>query len=153
MISLQNGVNEPAIAKRLIGLCDGDLPDITRQLVSKVMSWLGTPEALAGALNLIDDSKGRGAVPQGVWESLEGAFVERRPYGDGPGVYTQHARASNDLRSSLFKMANGDAKRLKSAFELLAQIEEWRLERDRPAGEPRHPELESGAPWPPSAPA
>jgi hypothetical protein len=63
---------------RLIALCDDDLPDITRHLLSKVMSRLGTPEPLAAALNLIDDSKGRAAVPQGVWESLEGAFVERR---------------------------------------------------------------------------
>ncbi len=144
---------EPAMAKRLIALCDGDLPDITRHLLSKVMSWLGTAEALAAALSLIDDSKGRGAVPQGVWESLEGAFVERRPYGDSPGVYTQHARASNDVRASLFKMANGDAKGRKAAFGLLAQIEEWRLERGRPAAEPRHPDLQSGVPWPPMEPA
>ncbi|MPZ19621.1 MAG: hypothetical protein GEV06_17125 [Luteitalea sp.] len=144
---------EPAIARRLIALCERDLPDLNRHLLCKVMNWLGTAEARAGALNLIDDSKGWGAIPWGVRELLEGAFVERRPYGDSPGVFTQHARASNELRTSLFKMANRDAKRRKSAFGLLGQIEEWRLERGRPAGEPRHPDFQSGSPWPPMEPA
>lgn len=144
---------EPTIARRLIALCERDLPDLNRYLLSKVMSWLGTPEALAGALSLIDDSKGRDAIPWGVRELLEGAFVERRPYGDSPGVFTQHACASNELRSSLFKMTTQDEKRRKSAFELLGQIEEWRLERGRPTGEPRHPDFQSGSPWPPMEPA
>jgi hypothetical protein len=52
----------------------------------------------------------------------------------------------------LFKMATDDAKRRKSAFALLGQIEEWRLERGRPTDEPRHPDFQSGAPWPPAAP-
>ena len=142
----------PAIAKRLIALCERDLPDLSRHILSKVMNWLGTSEALAASLNLIDDSKGGGAIPWRVRELLEGAFVERRPYGDSPGVFTQHARASNELRTSLFKMATEDAKRRKSAFALLGQIEEWRLERGRPTGEPRHPDFQSGAPWPPTKP-
>jgi hypothetical protein len=85
-----------------------------------------------------DSPTTRPCNPWGVREMLEGAFVERRPYGESPGVYTQHARASNHLRSSLFRMANADPKRRNSAFELLAQIEEWRLERGCPAAEPRH---------------
>ena len=114
------------------------------------MNALGTPEALSAALNIIDDSRGQGAIPRGVWDALEGAFVERRPYGDSPGVYTQHARASNHLRLGLFKMANGDERRRRSALAILAQIEEWRRERGRPWGEPRHPDLQSGTLWPPT---
>jgi hypothetical protein len=144
---------EHAIAERLVALCERDLPDLSRHILSKVMSWLGTPEALAAALNLIDDSKGDGAIPWGVRELLEGAFVERRPYVDSPNVFTQHARASNELRTRLFKMAAQDAKRRKSAFALLGQIEKWRLERGRPPGEPRHPDFQSGASWPPDSPA
>jgi hypothetical protein len=137
---------DPAIAKRLITLCDQDLPDVKRDLLAEAMNWLGSPEALSAALKLIDDRK---AIPRGVWDALEGAFVERRPYGDSPGVHTEHARAANDLRLTLFKMANGDEKRRKSGRSLLAQIEEWRLERGRPTGEPRHPDIQSGIPWPP----
>ncbi len=138
----------PEVAARLRNLCERDLPELNRHVLSKVMNWLGTPEALAANLNLIDDSK-PSPVPQGVWDQLETAFVERRPYGQSPNVFTQHARASNELRVRLFRMAIGDEKRRKSAFMLLGQVEEWRLEHGRPVGEPRHPDLSSGQFWPP----
>jgi hypothetical protein len=115
------------------------------------MDWLGTPEALTANLSLIDDSK-PSPVPQGVWDQLEGAFVERRSHGQNTNAFTQHARASNDLRTRLFKMVADDPKRRKSAFALLGQIEEWRLEHGRPNGEPRHPDVASGKPWPPNVP-
>jgi hypothetical protein len=138
----------PEVAARLRELCERDLPELNRHVLSRVMGWLGTPEALAANLNLIDDAK-PSPVPRGIWDQLETAFVERRPYGQSPNVFTQHARASNELRVRLFRMAIGDEKRRKSAFMLLGQIEEWRLEHGRPTGEPRHPDLASGQSWPP----
>jgi hypothetical protein len=138
----------PEVAARLRELCERDLPELNQHVLSKVMGWLGTPEALAANLNLIDDAK-PSPVPRGIWDQLETAFVERRPYGQSPNVFTQHARASNELRVRLFRMAIGDEKRRKSAFMLLGQIEEWRLEHGRPTGEPRHPDLASGQSWPP----
>ncbi|WP_219061977.1 NACHT domain-containing NTPase [Pseudomonas sp. UMAB-08] len=138
----------PQVAVRLRSLCERDLPKLNRYVLSKVMSWLGTTEALAANMNLIDDAK-PSRVPHGIWDQLESAFVERRPYGHNSNVFTQHARASNELRVLLFRMAVGDEKRRKSAFMLLGQIEEWRLEYGRPTGEPRHPDLASGQSWPP----
>ena len=105
----------------------------------------------AANLNLIDDAK-PSPVPQGIWDQLKSAFVERRPYGHDPNVFTEHARASNELRLRLFRMAIEDEKRRKSAFMLLGQIEEWRLEYGRPPGEPRHPNIASGQLWPPKEP-
>lgn len=137
----------PEVAARLRNLCERDLPALNRHVLSKVMNWLGTPEALAANLNLIDDGK-PSPVPHGIWDQFESAFVERRPYGQNPNVFTQHARASNELRVRLFRMAIGDEKRRKSAFMLLGQIEEWRLEHGRPTGESRHPDLASGQSWP-----
>ncbi|MCP3960204.1 MAG: hypothetical protein GY719_20360 [bacterium] len=118
------------------------------------MASLETPEAFAASLNLIDDAK-PSPVPQGLLDQLETAFVERRPYGQRPNVFTEHARASNDLRAQLFRMAIEDEKRRKSAFMLLGQIEKWRLEHGRhgrPTGEPRHPDLASGQSWPLKSP-
>jgi hypothetical protein len=140
----------PEVAARLQELCGRDLPDLNRHVLSKVMDRLGTPEALAANLNLIDDAR-PSPVPQGVWDQLETAFVERRPYGKSPNVFTEHARVSNELRLRLFRMATEDAKRRKSAFVLLGQIEVWRLEHGRPTGEPRHPDIASGQSWPPNA--
>ena len=146
LLELAQRSSETAV--RLQELCDRDLPDLTRHLLSEILDWLGTPEALNANLNLIDDSK-PSPVPHGIWEQLETAFVEHRPFRRSPNVFTQHARAANELRARLFKMANEDEKRWRSASRLLGQIEEWRLEYGRPTGEPRHPDLPSGRPWPP----
>jgi hypothetical protein len=137
----------PELAERLGELCGLDLPEFNRHVLSTVMDRLGTPEALAANLNLIDDAR-PSPVPQGIWNQLESTFVERRPYGQSPNVFTQHARASNELRARLFRMAIEDEKRRKSAFKILGKIEEWRLEYGRPIGEPRHPNLASGQSWP-----
>jgi hypothetical protein len=141
----------PETAARLRELCECDLPELNRHVLSKVMDSLGTPEALAANLNLIDDAR-PSPVPQGIWDQLKSAFVARRPYGQNANVFTEHARASNELRGRLFRMATEDKKRQKSAFTLLGQIEEWRLEHGRPFGEPRHPDLASGQSWPPKEP-
>jgi hypothetical protein len=141
----------PEAAARLRELCERDLPEFNRHVLSKVIDWLGTPQALAANLNLIDDAR-PSPVPQGIWDQLKSAFVERRPYGQNANVFTEHARASNELRVRLFRMATEDKKRRKSAFTLLGQIEEWRLEHGRPSGEPRHPDLASGQSWPPKEP-
>ena len=142
----------PEVSARLRELCERDLAKLNRHILSKVMDWLGTPEAVAANLNLIDDAQPL-PVPQGVWDQLEAAFVERRPYEQITNVFTVHGRASNELRVRLFRMVVGDEKRRKSAFMLLGQIEEWHLEHGRPTSEPRHPDLASGQPWPPKEPA
>ncbi|MBZ0067427.1 MAG: hypothetical protein K8F26_01310 [Thiobacillus sp.] len=141
----------PEVAARLQELCERDLPESNRHVLSKVMDQLGTPEALVANLNLIDDAK-PSPVPRGTWDQIKGAFVEQRPYGQNSNVFTQHARASNELRVRLFRMANNDEKRRGAAFMLLGQTEEWRLEYGRPTDEPRHPDLVSGQPWPPKTP-
>ena len=133
---------------RLRDLCERDLPEINRDILSRVMDWIGTPEALATNLKLIHDER-HVPVPQGVCDQLESAFLHRRPHGQSLRVFTLHARASNELRARLLQMARDDAKRRKSAFMLLGRIELWRLEYGRPAGEPRHPDLASGQSWPP----
>ena len=135
----------PEAATRLRGLCEVDLPEPNRHVLSIVMGRLGTSEALAASLNLIDDAKAS-PIPQGIREELEGAFVERRPYGQF--AFTQHARASNELRARLSRMAVEDPRRRESAFMLLGQIELWRLEHGRPTDEPRHPDFGSGRRWP-----
>ena len=139
----------PEAAARLRELCERDLPAINRHVLSIVMGCFGTPQALVANLNLIDDAK-PSPVPRGVWDQLESTFVERQPYGKNPNVFTLHARASNELRARLLRMALEDRKRRKSAFRLLGQIEVWRLEHGRPTDEPRHPDLASGQSWLPN---
>jgi hypothetical protein len=135
------------VERRLRELCEQDLPELNRHILSKVVARLESLEALTANLHLIDDAK-PSPVPQGVWEQLESAFVEQRPYGLNSNVIAIHARTSNELRARLFRMAHEDPKRRESAFMLLGQIEAWRLEYGRPTDEPRHPDLASGKVWP-----
>ena len=141
----------PEVSARLQELCEFDLPELNRYVLSKVMNCIGTPEAFIANLNLIDDTK-PSPVPQGIWNQIESTFIERRPYEQNTNTFTLHARASNELRVRLFRMALEDQKRRKSAFMLIGQIEQWRLEHGRPMGEPRHPDLASGQSWPPKGP-
>ena len=136
-----------AAGEQLMELCERDLPEINREILSGVMGRLGTSEALAASLNLIDDAK-NSPVPRGLWDQLESAFVERRSHEDSPYAFTLHARAANELRVQLLRMVFEDRKRQRSALMILAQIEVWRLEYGRPTDEPRHPDLASGYPWP-----
>jgi hypothetical protein len=137
----------PEVAARLRELCELDLPELNRHILSEVMDRHGTREALAANLDLIDDAK-LSPVPRGVWDQLEAAFIERRPHGQDSNIFTEHARASNEIRARLFRMAIEDGRRRKSAFRLLGQIEEWRVEHGRPTNEPRHPDVASGQSWP-----
>ncbi|MDN7445653.1 hypothetical protein QZM64_41550, partial [Burkholderia cepacia] len=141
--------NSADVASRLMKLCDLDLSDISRDILSRVMYRVGTPEALITNLNLLDDAKPY-PIPQGIVRQIEATFIERRPYGQTSNAFTEHARSSNELRVRLFKMALEDRKRQKSAIELLGQIEIWRLEHGRPVDEPRHPDVLSNQAWPPS---
>ena len=138
----------PDVAKRFRELCERDLPEANRQLLSKVVGSLGTRESLIANLNLIDDAK-TAPVPDGVRNQLESAFVERRTSGSNSYILTRQARSSNDVRVRLFRMARGDSKRRRSASMLLGEIEQWRLQHGRPTDEPRHPDLEYGGFWPP----
>ena len=143
--------NDPKTAARLRELCDKDLSAIKRELLAKVMSDVGTGEALISNLNLIDDRSPR-AIPQGTWEHIEAAFVQRRRRDGSENIFTLEASASNEVRAKLFDMMLRDERRRKSAFKILGQIEKWRLEYGRPTGEPRHPAFNSGVPWPPGEP-
>ncbi|KVP88926.1 hypothetical protein WJ95_13465 [Burkholderia ubonensis] len=141
--------NSSEVAARLMNLCDLDLSDISRDILSRTMHRLGTPQALTTNLNLLDDARPY-PIPRGIVKQLETTFIERRPYGQNSNAFTEHARSANELRTHLFKLALEDRKRQKIAVELLGQIEIWRLEHGRPMDEPRHPDVLSGQAWPPS---
>ncbi len=138
----------PEMAARLRELCERDLPEINRHVLSKVLAQLGTHKESIANLNLINDAKPL-PVPLGVQDQLEGVYVERQPYRRTSKVYTMNARTLNELRERLFKMACEDGIRRKSAYTLLGQMEMRRLDFGRPLNEPRHPDLASGQHWPP----
>ena len=130
----------------LFRLASGELPQTKRMLLAKAFSFFQRADDLvAGLCGLRDDES---AVPFELLQSIENAFLERRPYGTDGHAYILAPRGSNALRKRLLEMAQTDPVRKRSAFALLGQIEVWRLEHGRPIDEPRHPAIESGAHWP-----
>jgi len=140
--------SEQAIRDRLYQLCGRQLPLAGRNLLAGVMGMLGTTEDLIAGLNLIHDQTNP-SIPYGLSHGLENVFLGKRPYGSGGNAYTIEPISANEIRERLFEMVLGDDNRKRSAWELLGQIESWRLKYGRPNGEPRHPAFDSGKLWPP----
>jgi hypothetical protein len=137
---------EPKIRERLYVLCAGQVSPEARILLAGVVSQLGSSEALIAGLSLIHDQLNP-PIPYVLSRGLESAFLGKKPYDRGH-VYTIEPTNANEIRSHLYEMAIGDVSRKRSAWELLGQIEFWRLEYGRPDSEPRHPAFDSGKPWP-----
>jgi hypothetical protein len=140
-------LEEDEIKQYIFRLCDTQISTAKRLLLSKVIIRLGTLDAVIAGLSLIDDS-GNPSIPWDIWKAIESFFIERRPHGK-TGYFTLVPRGSNEIKAKLFEMVRKDYRRKQSAFELLGQIEIWRLEHGRPTSEPRHPAFDSGEMWPP----
>jgi hypothetical protein len=130
----------------LFRLANGELPQTKRMLLAKTFSFFQREDDLVAGLCVLRDDDS--ALPFELLQSIENAFLERRPYSPDGGTYTLAPRGSNALRKRLLEMAQTDPLRKRSAFALLGQLEVWRLEHGRPMDEPRHPAIESGAYWP-----
>jgi hypothetical protein len=140
--------SDPAVRRRLYDLCTTPLPPAMRTMLAAAVGQMGSGEAILAGLELIHD-RADPAIPRGLLQGMENVFLERRPYGSSGHAYTLEPRSANEIRGRLFAMILNDSSRTRSALALLGQIESWRLEYGRPMTEPRHPAIDSGAPWPP----
>lgn len=137
---------DPKVRDRVYELCKTEHSPVARSLLAGVVSRIGTSEAFVTGLSLIHD-QWKPAIPYELSRGLESAFLGRQPYGMGYG-YTIEPTTANEIRSCLYEMTVEDDSRKHSAWELLGQIESWRLEYGRPDSEPRHPSFDSGKSWP-----
>ena len=140
---------DPSVRDRLLLLCTKRLPPQMRLLLADCVTRLGTRDGILAGLDLIHDDA-TPSIPPALIRNLAAVFVERRPYGFSENTYTLEPQSANDIRSRLFDMAVRDESRKHSAWNILAQIESWRIEYGRPTTEPRHPNVDSGIPWPPT---
>ena len=135
------------IRQRILSLAAQELGPDKRFSLWKIIARLGDSDAIMRGLSILNDELNPG--PHEFWKAFENLFLERRPYGSSEGSYTLEPVACNEIRKRLFQMVLNDVSRRYSAFSLLGQIELWRLENGKPTSEPRHPDFDSGVPWPP----
>lgn len=116
-------------------------------LVSSVLGALSTPEAVRLLCQYLNEE----AYPRGghhAADVLLRRFSLEKPSEQGAGSYEVLPKADNALRRHLFELAAVSGAFRSRARSLLLELEERRLEWDRPADEPRHPAVETGSPWP-----
>lgn len=108
-----------------------------------------TPDE-AGVMLLVGSHSATGRAFSGTLDSaIENLAVEQRPLSDWAGAYEQISTPVPSLRKRLFEIsrtATGNESGL--ALACLVHIDELRDMHGVASGEPRHPDIATGAPWP-----
>lgn len=104
----------------------------------------------AGVMLLVSSHASDGRAFNGVLRSaVEHLVVEQRPSSDWVGAYEQISTPAPSLRKRLFAIARASASnQARLASACLVHIDELRDRHGVASGEPRHPDIDSGAPWP-----
>jgi len=134
----------PVLKQRLVALSEKSLTPPQRHLLTAIYRELGGDEVMLAGVNLLQGTMS----PYFHERGLETQFLERRTYGRS-GSFVLMPRDAKRARAELFQAVLNDPTRREAAFSILGQVEVWRIEHGRPTGEPRHPMIESGVPWPP----
>jgi hypothetical protein len=137
--------------QRILALSSQPLTGTRRELYLKLISQIGSDEAVLAGLEFLDEADGY-PVPYDLWKALEEKLFYKRPIQEMGGSYNLEPRSANEIRAKLFSLASSGDHRSQPAFKLLGEIELRRLEDGRPPSELRHPSLDSGLPWPPVQP-
>jgi hypothetical protein len=85
------------------------------------------------------------------WRTIHGAVTEHVPSEHWQGAFDVLPVAATELRQKLLAMTT-DGGPHDAAARVLREIDKVRDENGAPEGEPRHPDLASGKPWPIMAP-
>jgi hypothetical protein len=135
---------DSVLKQRLLAMSAGKLTATQQRLLPAIYGELGDSDTMVAGANLL-----RGGLSAVLGRGgLESQFMERQPHGNSYS-FSLVPRNAEKARADLFQAVLHDADRRKSAFAILGQVEVWRMEYGRPLGEPRHPLIESGEPWPP----
>jgi hypothetical protein len=81
-------------------------------------------------------------------EALEGVATRREPSADFKGAYEIVPALRQSVRGALMEMVTSQGAEAALAAECLTTIDELRDEHGAAAGETRHPNIQSGRPWP-----
>jgi NACHT conflict system protein len=102
-----------------------------------------------GVLLLVRNYARRGKpFPGALLTAIQQVAVAQRPSEDWGGATVSFSVDVTGLRRELFRMISGQTPEASLAKECLNAIDELRDEHGAPESEPRHPDIESGQPWP-----
>ena len=112
-------------------------------LLAAALAEGGDPNGLL----LLVELESRLKQPLISWHTVQGAVTEHVPSEHWRGAFEVLPVAATELRRKLLAMTT-DGGPDDSAARALREIDRIRDENGAPEGEPRHPDLDSGKPWP-----
>ena len=128
----------------------GRLPaGFARSLLEEALAHAAIPDALVALIQGYV-THGR-AFDQRLAQAAERLALGRRPSDQFSGAYELFSVPLGGLRRDLFRMTATEGPESTLALHCLLEIEQVRDEHGRLDVEPRHPDVESGRPWPPEA--
>jgi hypothetical protein len=102
-----------------------------------------------GMLLLVQGRAARGKSYDSVLrQAIEHVALDKRPSPNWAGAYQVFSAPVHDLRKRLFAMVKVDTAESSLAVACLTAIDELRDDYGPAESEPRHPDIDSGRPWP-----
>ena len=121
-------------------------PGLAKSVLEEALGQAATPDALMALIQGYG-REGR-AFDQRLARAAERLALGRRPSDELTGAYELFGVPLGELRRALFRMTGMEGSESALALGCLLGIEHVRDEHGRLDAEPRHPDVESGRPWP-----
>jgi hypothetical protein len=138
----------PTVRAALVGRYDKLPPGKIRRVLETAMEDLGDEDVFMALF----EARVAAAQPfDGLARAIRILALGRSPSDDWKGALEEVGRPLTGLRARLFAMLRADNVRARLAKECLIEIEYHRDDSGRVIGEPRHPDIATGRPWPPEA--
>jgi hypothetical protein len=117
-----------------------------RELLEQVLSEVGNADYVMALVR--GYARSRRAFDGQLHRALHDAALDQRPASGWIGAYDLHPVPLTSLRRELFGMLEGTQHEATLAAASLSAIDELRDEYGPAQAEPRHPDVETGRPWP-----
>jgi hypothetical protein len=131
------------LTRRYSGLADGPAQQILERALAEVADELIVLAMIASY------AEGRRTFQQGyLSRAIYTVAVGRRPLEDWPGAFQEFSASLRAFRKDLFGQVLARNHQSTLAEACLNYIEELRDEHGRIDDEPRHPDIQTGQPWP-----
>lgn len=142
----QFGRKFPAIRDEVLRYYEQMSAGPPKSILEGALAELGDPQTILVMIRAYASEKR--SMDGRLYNVIRDLAVGRRPAEGWAGAYEEFSVSLTALRKQLFELTQrGDAQSA-LAEAVLRAIEEVRDEHGRPDGEPRHPDIESGLPWP-----
>lgn len=137
--------NHPDFRTEMVGLLDHLGQGTAASVIERALLMLSDTESI---LSLVHHYARTGRSGDGLYMTIRKIVVDERPSAQFSGALVLFPVPAVDLRKRLFSLALTQAGEAGVARQCLALIDGIRDDYGYPESEPRHPDIQTGRPWP-----